>query len=48
MDFWSSGSFNKIMRFLANGIAADPEFQVEPDERTGAVVLNPDADLGYR
>ena len=34
-------SFNKIMRFLANGIAADPEFQVGPDERTGEVVLNP-------
>lgn len=34
-------SFNKIMRFLANGIAADPEFQVESDERTGVVVLNP-------
>ena len=29
------------MRFLANGIAADPEFQVESDERTGVVVLNP-------
>ncbi len=29
------------MRFLANGIAADPEFQLEPDERTGEVVLNP-------
>ncbi len=34
-------SFNKIMRFLANGIAADPEFEVERDERTGEVVLNP-------
>ena len=34
-------SFNKIMRFLANGIAADPEFHVDKDERTGEVVLNP-------
>lgn len=34
-------SFNKIMRFLASGIAADPEFQVSPDERTAEIVLNP-------
>jgi hypothetical protein len=34
-------SFNKIMRFLANGIAADREFPVNPDDRTGEVALNP-------
>lgn len=38
-------SFNEIMRFLANGIAADREFHVEPDERTDRVVLNPVATL---
>jgi hypothetical protein len=34
-------SFNKIMRFLSNGIAADPEFHVEKDERTGELPRNP-------
>lgn len=30
-----------IMRFLANGIAADLEFAVDPDDRTSEVVVNP-------
>jgi len=34
-------SVNKIMQLLSHGIAVDPEFQVEPDERTGEIVLNP-------
>lgn len=41
-------SFNKIMRFLANGIAADAEFHVEADERTGDVAVNPVQTLDIR
>lgn len=34
-------SFNAIVRFLALGISAAPEFHVEKDPRTGAVPSNP-------
>ncbi|MGE3154394.1 MAG: hypothetical protein AB7G48_17365 [Nitrospiraceae bacterium] len=38
-------SFTNIMRFLANGIAIDREYQVEPDERTGEVAFNAEQTL---
>lgn len=33
--------FNAIMRFLALGIAADPEFHVDKDKRTGEIPRSP-------
>jgi len=34
-------SFSAILRFLARGIAEEPEFHVEKDPRTGPVLSNP-------
>lgn len=34
-------SFNAILQFLALGIAADPEYHVDKDPRTGAIGRNP-------
>jgi hypothetical protein len=34
-------SFHAILQFLANGIAADPEYHVEKDVRTGEIPRNP-------
>lgn len=34
-------SFHSILQFLANGIAAVPEFHVEKDPRTGTIARNP-------
>jgi hypothetical protein len=31
-------SFAQIMKFLGNGLGKEPEFEVEPDERTGIMV----------
>jgi hypothetical protein len=35
-------SFNAIIGFVARGIAEEPGFHVDPDERTGQVFMNPD------
>jgi len=34
-------SFHSILQFLANGIAAVPEYHVEKDARTGEIARNP-------
>ena len=34
-------SFSGVLRFVAKGISAVPEFDVEPDKRTAQVLSNP-------
>ncbi len=38
-------SFNEILEFLAAGIDRTPEFDVDPDSRTGTVLRNPTSTL---
>ena len=41
-------SFKTILRFIGQGIAEEPEFHVDPDPRTGPIVVNPPKTLTVR
>ncbi len=41
-------SFSDVLRFVANGISAVPEFDVEPDKRTPKVLSNPTQTLAIK